>query len=158
MVSIAKKQKGNGEGRSTLGRFTAGNSFARGSNRQRSGRRKKHPPLPRAMAGRGLEDIWTALCDKALGGDQRALLEVFSRVDAPRESSESETEQPGELTDEDCEKDYELFEALPEDLQAMCVRNEWSPRAILDRSYSELPLSDGETLVAAALAAMDDED
>jgi len=94
-----------------------------------------------------MEDIWEALCDKALQGDQKALLEVLRLSDIPRESSKGEAERAGELADQD----YQMLEELPQDLQALCVQNDWSLTAILDRFCKLLPLSADELRLAQAL-------
>ncbi len=155
MVSKTEKQESNGGGRNTRGRFAAGNRFGCGSNRRESRRKKpKRPPLPRRLLGRGLEDVWAALCDEAVGGNLKAQMEAFRLSDVPVASSKTEAERAEELSD----ADYDLLEALPEDLQALCVQNHLSPTTIRERHGRELPLSDDESSVAEALEAVADED
>ena len=107
--------------------------------------------------GRGLEDVWAALCDEAVGGNLKATMEVLRLSDEPSESSKGETERSGELTGEDYELDHELFEVLSPDLQALCLQNELQPTAILDRFYRELPLSADELRLAQALDPGDED-
>ena len=50
-----------------------------------------------------------------------------------------------------------LLEALREDLQTLCVENDWSLTAIWDRLLEELPLSDDEARIAHALDPGDED-
>lgn len=155
MVSITEKQESDGGGRSPRGRFAKGNTFARGSNRRQSSRKKaKRPPLPRRMLGRGLETIWDAICDEAVAGNLKAQMEVVRMSDVPVASSKSDAERAEERTEED----YDLLEALPPDLQSFCVQLHLSPTTIWGRHGRKLPLSDDESLVAEALAEIYEED
>ena len=87
-----------------------------------------------------MEDVWAALCDKALAGDQKALLEVFRMSDLPVASPEDDTERTEAFTDED----FCVLEELPEDLQTLCVQHHLSPTEIWERHGRKLPLSDAE--------------
>ena len=104
--------------------------------------------------GRGLEDVWAALCDEAVGGNLKAQMEAFRLSDVPVASSKTDAERAEELSD----ADYEILEELPEELQNLCVARGLSPTTIWERHGRKLPLSDDEALVAEALGEIYDED
>ncbi len=149
----------NGDGqahecRDRCGRFAKGNKCGVGQRRKRHFKRasdKEIPPLPRHLLGKGLDGVWRATCRRALEGDTRAQLEVFRLIGARPPTSKDELTKAWNTVRQD---HWDVVERLPHDLQVLACEKEMWVAATEWRLADGLPLSEEETRVATAAAAV----
>ena len=142
------------QGRDDRGRFARGNKCGVGQRRKRHFRKaldKEIPALPRHLLGKGIEAVWRATCRRALEGDTRAQLEVFRLIGARPPTSKDKVEEAWRTIRED---HWNVVEQMPRDLQELAVQQQMWISATEWRLADGKPLTEAETRVASAAAAI----